>query len=171
MCVGGKLIHHNYLGGLLEHTMEVADYCELIYKLQGQNMNRDILIAGAILHDVGKVFEYKKNSITFAFTEESKMLGGHIILGRDFIIKNYPSCLSTIIRQHLEHLILSHHGKKEWGAVIEPQTLEAIALHQADLNSARVNQADILVEKTNEQDEWTEFDKYMQKSIKLYNKY
>jgi 3'-5' exoribonuclease len=168
--VGGRLIHHNYLGGLLEHTIEVAGYCSLIYQLQGQHFNRDILIAGAILHDIGKVFEYDKNSITFNITDKAKMLGGHIILGRDFIRQKLPSNFSTEIQEHLEHLILSHHGKKEWGAVVEPQTLEAIALHQADLVSARVNQASLLIEKSKDCHDWTEYDRYLQRSLKLYPK-
>lgn len=166
LAVGGRIIHHNYLGGLLEHTLEVADHCESAYKMQGKNISRDILLAGALMHDIGKVFEYNKDSFTFNITEEARMVGGHILLGRDYI-KNTSNNLSNDIMQHLEHMILSHHGKKEWGAVVEPQTLEAVTLHYADLLSARVNQVSLIIDRDGNED-WTDYDRYLQKRIKMY---
>lgn len=166
LAVGGRIIHHNYLGGLLEHTLEAADYCEAAYKMQGKNMSRDVLLAGTLMHDIGKVFEYDKDSFTFNITEEARMVGGHILLGRDYI-KNVANNLPNYIMQHLEHMILSHHGKKEWGAVIEPQTLEAITLHHADLLSARVNQVSLIIDRDSNQD-WTDYDRYLQRRIRMF---
>lgn len=138
-----RTVHHAYGGGLLEHTLEVMDYCSKIIELQGDALNGDLLLTGAVLHDIGKLWEYDQQDIAFQRTEAGKLLGGHVILGHDFLrcqiglLKDFPEELAM----HLDHLILSHHGQREWGAVEEPRTVEAVALHYADLLSARINQA------------------------------
>ena len=131
-----RVIHHAYSGGLLEHTLEVLEYCLKILELQGELLSPDVLLTGAALHDIGKLWEYDRTGLAFQRTDRGRLLGGHVILGRDCLrdliaaIDGFPDGLAL----HLEHLILSHHGQREWGAVEEPHTLEAIALHQADLH-------------------------------------
>lgn len=167
-CVAGKRVHHNYGGGLLEHTLEVLDYCKIAAKHQPK-INKDILVAGALLHDIGKLFEYDCQSVTYDNTLRGKLLGGHIVLGRDFIRENYPQDFPEELGLALEHLILSHHGFKEWGAVEEPKTIEAVALHCADLLSARVNQAGLIL-KDVAAGEWSSFDKFLGTSLYYGNK-
>jgi 3'-5' exoribonuclease len=167
LATAARTIHHAYGGGLLEHTLEVMEYCEKILALQGAYMDTGILITGAALHDIGKLWEYDQGGLTFQVTAVGKMLGGHVILGHDFLrdrlqeLPGFPSQTAL----HMEHLILSHHGQKEWGAVEEPRTLEAIALHHADLLSARMNQAAQLVKTHQGGDAWTNYDKHLGRSI------
>ncbi len=164
----GRQVHHNYGGGLLEHTLEVMQYCRLAGKMQGKGMNGDLLLSGAMLHDVGKVEEYRLDTLTFQITESAKLLGGHIMQGRDMIrrwigmIPNFPEDDALA----LEHMVLSHHGLPEWGSSVPPKTLEAICLHQADLLSARLNQAYRVVSSAANSDGiWTSYDRYLGRSL------
>ncbi len=128
--------HHAYRGGLLEHTVSVANLCKL-FSSKYSEINYDILIAGAILHDIGKVEEYDDK--TFKRTYSGKLLGhisiGIVIIDRKIAsIKNFPSKLEYAIK----HLILSHHGELEWGSPVQPLTLEAFLLHFADNIDSKV---------------------------------
>lgn len=162
-----RTIHHAYGGGLLEHTLEVLAYCSRVCEVQGEKINSDLLITGACLHDIGKLWEYDQDSLTFQRTEAGRLLGGHVILGHDFVrerisqIGGFPGRLAL----HLRHLILSHHGQKEWGAVEEPHTLEAVALHHADLMSARLNQVEQVVKSSRGDGRWTNYDRNLGRSI------
>ncbi len=128
--------HHAYQGGLLEHTITVAEISIKlgeIYKVQ----NFDILIVGALLHDIGKIYEYDFK--TFKRTDKGRLLG-HISIGLDIIsnavnkIKNFP----TPIVDAVKHIILSHHGELEWGSPIQPSFLEAVIVHFADLLDSKI---------------------------------
>jgi len=133
--------HHNYVGGNLEHTLGVARLCNNICEMY-PNINRDLLITGAILHDIGKLKEYK---VTAAIdkTEEGNFIG-HIVIGDRWIrekigeLKNKGKSFDQKLENHICHLILSHHGKYEWGSPRMPKTIEACALHQADLMDSQV---------------------------------
>lgn len=134
-----KRVHHNYLGGLLEHSLEVAELVETVAGFC-PGFQRDLAVAGALLHDLGKVREYRLRPL-IDLTDEGKLLG-HTTLGWEMVRQrlaqdaDFPPELAV----HLEHLILAHHGELEWGAPIQPQTVEAAALHYADLLSGRVKQ-------------------------------
>lgn len=162
-----RTIHHAYGGGLLEHTLEVMIYCSKICEIQGEAINSDLLITGATLHDIGKMWEYDQECLSFNHTEDGRLLGGHVILGYDFLrqqiakIKDFPENLA----RQLLHMILSHHGLKEWGAVEEPHTVEAVALHYADLMSARINQVSQLVKSHQGTEHWTSFDRFLGRSL------
>jgi 3'-5' exoribonuclease len=105
-------------------------------------INRDLLITGAILHDIGKIKEYK---VTAAIdkTEQGNFIG-HIVIGDRWIrekideLKNKGKSFDEDLENHLCHLILSHHGKYEWGSPRLPKTVEACALHQADLMDSQI---------------------------------
>jgi 3'-5' exoribonuclease len=122
-----KTIHHDYLGGLLEHTINVTRLANDVSKYF-MNVNRDTLLAGAILHDIGKIYElsYKKN---FDYTDSGRLVG-HIVLGVELIndklkmLPDFPEDLSLVIK----HLILSHHGQYEFGSPKRPKTLESLLL-------------------------------------------
>lgn len=136
-----KGTHHNYAGGLLEHTLEVIRLCDAACSVYGK-LDRDLLVTGAALHDVGKLQEYDSSSVTFERTDPGRLLG-HIVMGWDLVRRAWVSIPGFPEQEglHLEHLVLSHHGQREWGSPTEPCTPEAVALHHADLASARINQA------------------------------
>jgi 3'-5' exoribonuclease len=152
-----KTWHHNYIHGLLEHTVSVCRICEFMSK--HYNVNTDLLMAGAMLHDVAKVFEYEhKPSIEFTVLGR---LVGHLSLGDQLVcakaaqINNYPSETLMLIR----HLILAHHGEYEKASVRLPQTLEATVLHHADNLDAQTIGVQQMVDSAPADAEWTEFDK------------
>lgn len=128
---GGKKWHHVYLGGLLEHTLGVTAICERaaeIYDLA----DRDLLVTGALLHDIGKTEEYQWSTF-FDFSDQGR-LEGHVVLGEHMVrrkaeeIEGFPEELL----QRLSHMILSHQGRREFGSPVIPMTLEAIILYYAD---------------------------------------
>ncbi len=133
--------HHNYVGGNLEHTVGVVRLCNNIYEMY-PGINKDLLISGAILHDVGKLKEYKTTA-AIDKTGEGKFIG-HIVIGDRWIrekiaeLKKKGKDFNQDLENHLCHLILSHHGKYEWGSPRMPKTVEACVLHQADLMDSQV---------------------------------
>jgi 3'-5' exoribonuclease len=157
-CPAAKSWHHNYVGGLLEHTISVAKICDFASKLYP--VKRNELIAGALLHDFGKIFEYTTLP-SIEFTDEGRLLG-HIAMGDYFLcqkaheINLFP--IKTLMK--IRHLILSHHGEPEKGAVKIPQTLEAIVLHFADNMDAQTTGVNQLIEAVNDPNaQWTEYDR------------
>lgn len=133
--------HHNYVGGNLEHTVGVVRLCNNICKMY-PGINRDLLITGAVLHDIGKLKEYKVTA-SIDKTEEGNFIG-HIVIGDRWIrekiaeLKKIGKSFDQDLENHLCHLILSHHGKYEWGSPRMPKTVEACVLHQADLMDSQV---------------------------------
>jgi 3'-5' exoribonuclease len=133
-----KWIHHNYLGGLLEHTLSLA---ELVLKngCHYQGLSLDLLLTGAMLHDVGKIDElsYRRS---LDYSDEGRLLG-HIILGVEMIedrirqIPDFPKELAILVK----HLIVSHHGQDIWGSPKKPMILEAVMLHYLDDMDAKMN--------------------------------
>lgn len=160
----GKSVHHNYVGGLLEHTLETVAICKRIIKLYPR-LNRDLLISGALLHDMGKIEEYDAKSLALETTTIGKLIG-HITIGVRLLneqistIANFPNELSM----ELTHILLSHHGQKEWGSPETPKTFEAFALHYADLVSAKLNQFALVMDKGQENG-WTEWDRLLERSV------
>lgn len=133
-----KSIHHAVLGGLLEHTVSVVGLCRLLAECYPA-LDRDLLLAAAILHDVGKVRELTWDRV-FDYTDAGRLLG-HITLGALLVeeriraIPDFPEALA----QRLLHCILSHHGELEWGSPKRPKTLEALVLHYAEDLDGKVN--------------------------------
>ncbi|MBS4021212.1 MAG: HD domain-containing protein [Dethiobacter sp.] len=162
-----RSVHHNYLGGLLEHSLEVASFCRHILTLY-PNLNASLLYSGALLHDIGKIDEYDVNSLTFELTTRGKLLG-HISLGKEMIDKELAviDCFPEELGMELSHLILSHHGHKEWGSPEVPKTFEAFALFHADLTSARLNQFAKVVSRGSDATGWTEWDRLLDRSVFL----
>ncbi|MBE0598899.1 MAG: HD domain-containing protein [Desulfuromonadales bacterium] len=133
-----KAMHHVYLGGLLEHSLAVAGLAEDIC-VRYAGLNRDLLIVGALLHDVGKVAELSYER-TFDYTDEGKLIG-HIVMGVEMVeeqirqIPGFPRPLAI----HLKHLLLSHHGQYEYGSPKRPKTLEAVILNFLDDIDSKIN--------------------------------
>lgn len=142
--------HHAYTGGLAVHTKEVLDY-GLAIGAQFPAFNRDIFITAALWHDYAKTVEYVEVS-----SEEQEELGGlttyredwfrsrtpeatlgHILTGAQWCYHHATRLgVPADLRDAVIHCLLSHHGRKDWGSPVEPATLEALVLHQADMLSA-----------------------------------
>jgi 3'-5' exoribonuclease len=133
-----KSMHHAWIGGLLEHIVSLLGICDRAAAHYPQ-VNRDLLLTGAILHDIGKLQELRW-AMTFDYTLEGQMLG-HITLGIRMIeqkidaIPNFPEKLRLLV----EHLVLSHHGRYEFGSPKLPMTPEAILLHYLDDIDAKMH--------------------------------
>ncbi len=133
-------LHHNYIGGLLEHTMSVVTVADFLCRHYGPEIDRDLVIAGALLHDIGKTRELNTGA-EFNYTIEGS-LKGHIQIGAE-MTQRFAAQVPTLAPARLlllEHLILSHQGQKEWSAPVEPKIPEAMLLHLADLTDARMFQ-------------------------------
>ncbi|MCD7781356.1 MAG: HD domain-containing protein [Methanosphaera sp.] len=138
-----KIHHHNYPGGLLVHTNEVVKICESISEIY-EDIDRDLLITGAILHDIGKVetYEYDNND-NISINEDGYLLD-HIYVGTRIIEKTTESIgLDGELRRKIIHMILSHHGDTSlgWGSAVSPRIPEAMVLHYADDISAKITKS------------------------------
>ena len=160
-----RAMHHNYMGGLLEHTLSVVQICDFMaprYKF----VNRDILIAAAMLHDIGKIWElspFPEND----YTDEGQLLG-HIVMGTELItnetakIQGFPDKLKTL----LKHCIIGHHGEYEFGSPQLPKTIEAFILHCADNTDAKIKMFEDAIEKNSTQGHWAGYQKTLLRNIR-----
>lgn len=136
--VAAVSMHHAYVHGLLEHTVHVAKVTDHMLVLYPE-INTDLALAGALLHDVGKVLEYQYTTQEGIARTTIGMLQGHVVLG-------YRLVRSAALRQklnptwleRLEHVILSHQGEPEWGAAVYPATPEAVLVGLADNLDAKM---------------------------------
>jgi 3'-5' exoribonuclease len=133
-----QTVHHAYRSGFLEHVLSVARSALVLGTSYGANL--DLLTAGALLHDIGKLEELQYDRAT-SYSREGNLVG-HVTLGAMMVrsaISNIPD-FPDVLRTQIEHLILSHHGHKEFGAPVEPMTIEAMILSAADDLDAKINQ-------------------------------
>lgn len=131
-----RSMHHGYIGGLLEHSLSMAKIAQSL-AAHYPYVNCDLLLAGVLLHDMGKTMEYRADG-TFELTDDGRLVG-HIVRAIVMIEKaaadiNFPED----DLQQLIHLVASHHGTQEWGSPTTPKSLEAVLLHQIDLLDSRV---------------------------------
>ena len=126
-----KTIHHAYRGGLLEHTVSMAELAIQICDHYSE-LDRDLILVGVLFHDLGKLQEIGAMPIN-DYTTVGRLVG-HVVIGRDLLrdccksLDDFP----TDLQVHLEHLILSHQGRLEYGSPVQPMTAEAITLHFID---------------------------------------
>jgi 3'-5' exoribonuclease len=160
-----KGVHHAFIGGLLMHTynmMKVAGTLAAIYK---NEVNHDLLLAGTFLHDIAKIHEYETSELGLAtdFTLQGNMLG-HLVIGAN-VVGDMCDCVAMSVDKKLllQNMLLSHHGKPEFGAAVVPRTLEAELLHMIDLIDSRV-------EICREAFENTEVGQFTEKIFALDNK-
>ncbi len=162
-----KGFHHVYIGGLLEHTLSVV---RLLDQAAGhyQGVNRDLLITGGILHDIGKIYEFSYDRIV-EYSDPGRLVG-HIVMGVEMVdakiatIPEFPEQTAMELR----HLILSHHGVLEYGSPKRPKTLEALIVHYMDDLDAKVNAfQEYIRDARSEESDWTPyhrlFDRYIYK--------
>lgn len=160
-----KSIHHAYIGGLLEHTLNCLSIGKKICELY-PFLRKELLLAGILLHDIGKIKELTCKS-HIEYTTEGRLLG-HIFMGAQIIseccdkIPNFPEKL----KNELLHLVLSHHGSEEMGSPKTPQTVEAIALHLIDNLDAQIERFIKIIEKANiKYGEWTPYDTLLERYL------
>lgn len=162
--------HHAYLGGLLEHVVTLLDVADRIVPLYPE-LDRDVLLTGIFLHDIGKVRELSYDR-AFAYTDEGQLIG-HLIIGVEMLndkaaqvpeLTGEPFPVELLLR--LQHMILSHHGTYEFGSPKLPMTPEAIALHHLDNFDAKVHSftRDIR-EDPNQTSAWTPFNQALQRRL------
>jgi 3'-5' exoribonuclease len=139
--------HHSYTAGLLEHVWSMtrvagflADHYAKYYHELDPPLNKGVIVAAAILHDIGKLRELDYHPVEVKYTKEGQLIG-HVLIGRDLVreaarkIEGFP--METLLL--LEHAILTHHGKREFGAPIVPLTLEALLVSYVDDLDAKMN--------------------------------
>ena len=153
----GKKWHHAYRGGLVQHCFEMTRLAETLCELY-PNINRDMLLAGVLLHDIGKLDEMSQE-LCVDYTTAGKLLG-HLMIGADMVqrkidqIPGFPESL----RMQVLHCILAHHGELVNGSPILPKTLEAVVLYHLDNLDAQANAFTRVVEETRQRDQsWSEY--------------
>jgi 3'-5' exoribonuclease len=167
--VGGKLWHHNYTGGLAEHSLAIFDLC-INFSSRYRELDRDLLLAGALLHDIGKVESYSLEA-AIEYTDSGRLLG-HIVIGDRIVseavggISNFPEEKSLKIR----HLILSHQGSPEQSSPVPPMTPEGMALYIADLLDSKLAALRRIKEKEDRPGvRWSNFVKLLDRFIYFGN--
>lgn len=160
-----KGFHHSYLCGLLEHTLSVTKMLHMTQK-HYQNVNGDLLLAGGILHDIGKIYEFDFDRLV-RYSDEGRLIG-HIVMGLEMVnekiasIKDFPQQLAMELR----HLILSHHGSLEFGSPKRPKTLESLIVHHIDDLDAKINAFETFVAEAPDDDtNWTPFHKLLDRYL------
>lgn len=161
---GGKLWHHNYRGGLVEHSSNVSQICLKLSDVY-DDLNKDLLLTGAMLHDIGKMKEYTCKDF-LEYSDEGRLLG-HVTLGYSFVksfiekIDDFPDTLE----RELLHLLLSHQGKREKGSPVEPMTREAFILSYADELDSKLGAFDRVYQRENEKGKsWSNY-------VKQFNRF
>jgi 3'-5' exoribonuclease len=151
-------IHHAYRGGLLEHTLKMAEIGRFLARAYGAN--EDVVLAGVLLHDIGKLQELNYEPGGSGYTRDGNLIG-HIGLGliivREAItgISGFPDDL----RAQIEHLVVSHHGTRERGSPTEPRTIEAFILAMVDELDTRIHQVQRAIREDVSNDEFTAWHK------------
>lgn len=161
-----KSVHHGFVGGLLEHTLNVTKLCEnftVLYPI----LDRDLLVTAAMFHDIGKLVELSKFPEN-DYTDDGQLLG-HIIIGTEMIsdhireIPDFPKILAT----ELKHCILSHHGELEYGSPKKPALAEAVALSFADNADAKMQTMKEALSKVPEGNtDWIGYNRFFESNIR-----
>ena len=159
-----KSVHHGFSGGLLEHTLSVVKFCEYMagaYPI----LNRDLLITGAICHDIGKVRELSAFPMN-DYTDDGQLLG-HIVIGVEMIsdavrsIPDFPQRLAS----ELKHCIVAHHGELEYGSPKKPALAEALALNFADCTDAKMQTLTEIFKDKNT-NEWLGYNRLFESNLR-----
>ena len=164
-----KKHHHAYLGGLMEHSLSVATAADALcahYQRQGARVDRDLLLAGALLHDVGKTRELAASRVV-TYTDEGQLLG-HILIGLQMVTREaeqIPGMRADRLL-HLQHLIASHHGRHEFASPKVPHTIEALILHYADDLDSKLNPAMALLADV-KGGGWSAYDRALERALFL----
>ncbi len=161
-----KMMHHAYLGGLLEHTLGVARLAEAVSRLY-PSLDRSLLMAGAMLHDIGKTKEFSFDSQRFDYSDSGRLVG-HMVLGVEMVqerlntIEGFPAELAVRVK----HLILSHHGRHDFGSPTLPMLLEGFVLNFIDDLDAKVNTIDKVSGQAKEEGyQWSDYQRSLERFL------
>lgn len=170
---GATGVHHAYMGGTLIHSYSVAVKAKALAQAT-DGANVDVAVVGAMLHDLGKLFTYKIEGVTIDRTSEGKLYE-HIFMGAEFVGNFVESLLpdNPVVEgkvRLLRHIILSHHGKLEYGSPVPPQCIEAWIVHLADMLDANAEQIIAASKKVGE-DIWTDKVRTLNNSSQLSVQY
>ena len=160
-----KSVHHGFVGGLLEHTLSVTKLCDY-YCSAYPVLNRDLLLTAAMCHDIAKTKEispFPEND----YTDDGQLLG-HIVMGaqmvaeRAAVIPGFPHVQLT----QLQHCILAHHGKYEFGSPKIPAIIEALALNYADDTDAKIETFKEILENNSENKDWFGYNRLFESNLR-----
>ena len=160
-----KMVHHGFVGGLMEHTLSVVKLCDY-YTQNYDYLNRDLLISAAIFHDMGKTKELSAFPMN-DYTDEGQLLG-HIMMGTEMLhdamreIPDFPLKLSN----ELKHCILAHHGELEYGSPKKPALAEAVALNMADNTDPKLETLKEIFEAAGDNDDWLGYNRLFESNIR-----
>lgn len=160
-----KSVHHGFVGGLLEHTLSVAQMCEFYCK-QYPMLKRDLLITAALLHDMGKIREISPFPLN-DYTDDGNLLG-HIVMGVEMVsekVRDIPG-FPPVLAGEIKHCIISHHGEYEYGSPKKPAIMEAVALNFADNTDAKMETFTELLENTDQTD-WLGFNRLFDSNVRM----
>jgi 3'-5' exoribonuclease len=161
-CTAARQHHHCYIGGLLEHTLSVTkialalvSHYHSMYPSYRESISRPLVVAGAILHDIGKIREYEPEVGSLRHSTEGELIG-HALLGRDIVREAARDMqVPASIRTHLEHIIVAHQRFPDWGAAKPPMSFEAMIVHHADSCDALVGTMNHIFEQDQSEREMT----------------
>lgn len=158
----GVKAHHAYMGGLLEHVLSMCELADRICSVYA-DLNRDLLLLGVLFHDIGKTRELGWDP-GLVYTDEGQLLG-HIHLGMEILSQcisraegrlGRPACSDQMLR--LKHMLISHHGTKEYGSPVIPMTPEALALNSIDTLDSKMHEfTRTIAEDVNQDSAWTPY--------------
>lgn len=152
----GKKMHHAYIGGLLEHTLSMVFLADKI-SAHYEGVHRDLLLIGAFLHDIGKIkeFDYHK---AIDYSDSGRFLS-HIVIGLEMIGEKLLELPGFPVEkaQQVKHMVVSHHGQREFGALEPPKPLEAVLLHYIDEIDSKINGIREFMAADESEDGWTSY--------------
>ena len=160
-----KSVQHGFVGGLLEHTLNVVKLCDF-YTKQYQGLNRDLLLTAALFHDIGKMKElsvFPEND----YTDDGQLLG-HIYMGTELVgasirrIPGFPRKLAS----ELKHCILAHHGELEYGSPKKPALMEALALNFADNTDAKMETFKEILKGAGDNHDWLGYNRLFESNVR-----
>ncbi|MDH4206446.1 MAG: CRISPR-associated endonuclease Cas3'' [Desulfobacteraceae bacterium] len=157
-----KKMHHAYIGGLLEHTLSMASLAD---KIAGHysGIDRDLLLSGAILHDIGKIDEFEYQ-FKIDYSDKGRLLN-HIVIGIKMVddklsgIEHFPEDQMLL----LKHMIVSHHGTREFGSPEPPKTIEAVLLNYIDEIDSKVNAIRDFIASEDPDETWTSYHRLLER--------
>jgi len=164
------VMHHAFIGGLLEHIVSLIGLGKKVAEHYPE-LDADLLLAGIVLHDIGKIEELRY-ARAIDYTTEGRLLG-HIMIGAQMVrekiraIPQFPAPLAVLV----EHLILSHHGSHEFGSPSLPQTREAVALHFLDDMDSKMAAMRATLESPAAEDDWTERNPSLRRALLRADRY
>lgn len=165
------IMHQGYREGLFEHSVQVASIAFDVCKAWCRQADQNVLVIAGLLHDIGKIIEYS-DPLTRTLTSTGKLFGNtvlsHNLVGTFLVDAGFD--IAEDPYANILHCILAHHGRKDWGSPVLPQTIEAHIIHLADQMSAKIGGFQRLLRDTPEGQEWSAFDRMFDSALWLGRK-